>query len=607
MIEPENNKSIPMEEKATRSRVLRSQCFDEKRYEFDFSFKPANPDHHMETHTTVEMLRCLERNPKIELESKVLALSPQGLTYKKLNAKSFRESFVNNDKKHFKFKEGFDTFAIADGNPGSGMGGGLVGQDFTPLLGGPFYKNLYFYTDYIRMISECFFAYHNDPIAKAFVSMTRDFVLGTGFEVQCDTSTQEGKVALALYKSFEEVNDFQQMIDDVVTESSVYGETMLWWLPHNQAKIVYQLGPNNTIPMGIIPRVRLIDPSNIVEIVTYPEDITRKLFYVWLAPTQYQTYTSGMGSVQTGSEPIQPTLKFIYQQIPAQEIMHYRLNAVSNEKRGRSDLFPILSYLKRFRDGLNYSLIADQKASAWSIDTTIDGAQTDIDAYVIAQAALGTIADAGSEFVHSKAIERQYLGNSSAGNKMSDSMHYCLSAACAGVQIPFNYLGTHLSGGSTRASAIVATEPVAKKMEKRRDWAKRIITDVWKRLMKEAGLPNVQCQIIFPEIITQDRSQKLQDLLLGQQAKWWSSQKAAEAAAKEIGIQDYDYNAEQDQIKKQSLASPSPSPLTDPGQITGTPPLPALPKLGQAEEEPGNSSAVTSDDRKDIKQNGTQL
>lgn len=608
-----NTTTPPTEEKATRVRVLTSQCFDEKKYEYDFSFKTANPDNPMETHTTVEMLRCLERNPKIELESKVLAMTPAGLTYKKLSAKPFREAFMRNDKKGFKFKEGFDSFGSSDGNPGM-SGGGLVGHDFTPLLGGPFYKNLYYYQDYIRMHSECFFAYHNDPIAKAFVSITRDFVLGTGFEVQCDTSDRLGQMAMAVWKAFEEANDFQQLIDDVVTESSVYGETMLWWLPNNQTKIVYNLSPGQSIPTGMIPRVRLIDVSNIVEIVTYPEDITRKLFYVWLTPTQYQIYTGGMGSNQALSEEIQPTLKFIYQQIPASQIMHYRLNAVSNEKRGRSDLFPILSYLKRFRDGLNYSLIADQKASAWAMDTTIDGAQSDIDSYVQAQAAMGTIPEAGSEFVHSKAITREYKGNSSASNKMSETMHYCISASCAGVTIPFNYLGTHLSSGSTRASAIVATEPVAKKMEKRRDWTKRIIKDTWNRLMKETGIPglaDIECQIIFPEIITQDRSQKLQDLLLGQQAKWWSPQKAAEAAAKEIGIQDYDYNSEQESIKQQTPQSPqAPNPLSDPGQITGIPPLPTLPGLGKAQDDqqPGaGTSAITSNDRKDIKQDGTGL
>lgn len=592
-----SKKAIPVEDKATRARLLTSQCFDEKKYEYDFKFKQASPENFLETHTTVEMLRCLEHDPEIELSSKVLTQTAKGLKYTQLNSSQFREAFIKNDQDGFKFKE--DSFASS---PGDGGHSGLVGNDFTPLLGGPFYKNLYYYDDYLRMHSECFFAYHNDPIAKAVISITRDFVLGTGFEIQCDTSDRRGQMAMAVWKAFEEANDFQQQIDDVCVELAIYGETMLWWLPGNQTKIVYNLNADNPAPVGMIPRVRLIDVSNIVEIVTYPEDITRKLFYVWLTPTQYQIYTAGSGAL--ASDVRQPSLKFIYQQIPADQIMHYRVNAVSNEKRGRSDLFPVLSYLKRLRDSVNYSLIADQKVSAWAIDTTVDGSQSDIDAYCTAQARLGTIPEAGSEFVHSKAITRQYLGNSSASGKMSDTSLWCISMICAGTQIPFNYLGTHLSSGSTRASAVISTEPVAKKMEKRRDVLKRIIKQTWDRLMKDVGLQGIGCNIIFPELITQDRSQKLQDLLLGQQAKWWSEERAATVAAKELGIQDYDYNTEQDNINKSSLPGPS-APLTQPGAVPAAG-LPPLPGMGQATQQPGTPSAVTSTDKAGIKQNGTQ-
>ena len=37
------------------------------------------------------------------------------------------------------------------------------------------------------MHSECFFAsIGTDTVAKALISITRDFVIGTGYEVQCD-------------------------------------------------------------------------------------------------------------------------------------------------------------------------------------------------------------------------------------------------------------------------------------------------------------------------------------------------------------------------------------------------------------------------------------
>jgi len=572
---------------------LRNQCFDPKKYDYDFSFKDADPNKFWESHTTIEMLRAIDRNPKIELDARVICASENGLGYRQLNANSFRESFVAGDKRQFKMKE-FDYFGRYQ-QPG--FNSGLVGQDFTPLLGGPFFKNLYYWTDYIRMHSECFYAYHYDPIAKAFMGITRDFVIGSGFEVQCNQSDRKGQIAMATWKAFEKVNNLHEQIDQLCVELGVYGETMLWWLPKHEAKIIYQLKPTDTIPLGIIPRVRLIDPSNIIEIITYPEDITRKLAYIWLTPTQYQIYTTAFDAKAMGMpDEVQPTLKYIYRQIPADEMMHYKINAVSNEKRGRSDFFPILSYLKRIRDSVDFAVIALQKVSAWSIDTTIDGNQDDIDKYINSMNALGTIPEAGSDFVHSKAVERKYNGNSNAGGNMSNAFDWAVSLCCAGIQIPINYLGTHLSmGSSTRAGALVATEPVAKKMEARRKVIKRIISDCWDRLMKEAGLGRIECQIIFPEIITQDRSQKLKDLTMMTSNGWFSKETAAKMAAKDFGKDDYNYQKEQELIQNEKPTFLAGS-LSAPGQFP--------PSTGQ---QPDNtqraSSAFTGQDRKDVKDN----
>lgn len=589
------------DEKPSSLRIaqLRNQCFDPQKYEFDFKFRESKPSDFWGTHTTVEMLRALDHDPKIELDAKILFSGEDSWGYKNLDAHAFRESFVKGNKRDFKMRE-YDAFGRYNDQ---GFGGGLVGQDFTPLLGGPFYKNLYYWNDYIRMHSECFYAYHFDPIAKAFMSITRDFVIGNGYEIQCDQSTRKGQVAMATWKAFEKANDLIEQIDQLTIEIGVYGETMLWWLPNNEAKIVYQLRPTDTIPLGIIPRVRLIDPSNIIEIITYPEDISRKLAYIWLTPTQYQIYTSAF-DVKTLGEPdeIQPTLKYIYRQIPAAQMLHYKVNAVSNEKRGRSDYFPILSYLKRLRDSVDYSLIGLQKVSAWSIDTTIDGDQADIDNYIRSMNQLGTIPPAGSDFVHSKAVSRKYEGNSNAGGNMSNAFEWALSMCCAGVQIPFNYLGTHLSGGSTRAGAIVQTEPVAKKMQKRQQVIKRILSDLWERLMKETGLGYVDHHIIFPEIITADRSQKLKDLTLMEQNEWFAPATCAQMAAKEFGKQDYKYEAEMQLYQTQKPEIPAI--LTGPAQQPGS----SGPKTGATgQTDADQESGLSSGERREIKLNGSTL
>jgi hypothetical protein len=596
---------IPLEQneksKLIRSRVLTQGCYDPKTYEFDSSFKPYNPSNPLTVHTTAEMLECLANHPEIELDARVLGIHQNQIKTHKINRTQLFESFQSNCFDGVRFKE-MNSFA-ADFNPNISSGYG-IGQDFTPLLGGPFFKNLYYYQDYIRMHSECFYAYHHDPIAKAIVQITRDFVIGDGYEMQCDTSTPEGQMAMAAWKTFEEVNELETQMDQICEESSIYGEVMLWKLPGNQDKITFRLSKGDTIPMGIIPRVRLIDPSNIVEIVTYPEDITRPLFYVWLTPTQWQMFTSGLGEGKPNTASTQPSLKFIYRTIPASEMLHFKLNSVSNEKRGRSDYFPVLSYLKRLRDIVDFQLIALQKCSAWGIDTTIEGDQTDLDAYIQDQAALGTVAPAGSEFVHTSKITRQYLANAGASNINSDAFALALSMACAGVQIPVSYIGTHLSGGQTKASALVATEPVAKKFSKRREFLKRILKKLWAYCMSEAGLPLIDCDVVFPEIITQDRSQKLKDLALAEAQRWISPQRAASLAAREFHISGYSYEKELEDMKKEIPEIPAP--LTAAPQASDNAVFPNSPS-DAADPSKVGVSGLTSEEKKATKINDTHL
>jgi hypothetical protein len=519
--------------KLERAAVLQSKLtFDEKTYEFDDSFIPADISNPMEVHTTAEMVACLERNPNIELDAKVLGKQGKIVTLKECG----KEKFVTN----FKESSFDDDTYISSSN-----------DDFVPMLGGPFYKNLYFYQDYIRMHGQSFYAYHHDPLAKLIVAITKDFTLGRGFRID-----SENKVAIAVWESFVEANDFQEQFNQLATELSIYGEDMLWWLPNNESKITYQLNKED-IPKAILPRVRLVDPSNIIEIVTYPEDITRRLFYVWLAPTQYQLY----GGQDPKTNKVQPTAKFIYRQIPADQMMHFKINSVSNEKRGRSDFYPVLGYLKRLRDAVNFGMVALQKQSAWAIDTTIDGSQADIDAYVDAQTAMGTIPAAGSEFVHTTKVTRQFLSNQAGRGGQQDVFDWAISMVAAGVQIPVSYFGTHLSGGQTRASALVSTEPVAKKFEMRQEVYKGILKKVWNRLMSELNLGFVDCEITFPEIITQDRSSKLKDLALAESQGWIKKERAASIAAKELGIADFKFEED----AGSEMATPA-APLTTPGQ-----------------------------------------
>lgn len=554
-----------------------------KEYSIDCTFKPESRPTFKTAHTVTEAIAAASANPDIGLEGRIFGFKEGKPHVERMGKQKILESWAKNES-NYSFQEGFSGDAFAtDGFNSNGAAGNQVGNDFVPLLGGPFFKQLYLY-DFLSMFQLCFYAYHHDPVANAIIKMTRDFVLGRGFRVDSANT-----IALTAWRAFEEANDLQKLMDRVCTESAIYGETMLWKLPFNLTKITYDLGPNQKPPTGIIPRVRLLDPSTVWEIITYPEDIERPIAYQQVFPTQYQIYSA------KDQGDIVPSTKFIFQQIPADEIMHYKLNAVSNEKRGRSDLFPILGYLKRLRDSVNYQIIGLQKTSAWCMDTTVSGSQDDINQYIQEQQNIGTIAPAGSEFVHSDAVKREYMSIAGSHGSKSDTFEWCAGMIASGSGFPASYIFSHLAGGSTRASALVATEPVAKKIQTRQLFLENIIRDLWNWVMGYYGIKDADCEVTFPEVIVQDRSAKLKDLALAEQLKWINHKRASTIAAKELGITDYEYEEEKKEIKEETPeeAPAIVDPLSSPGLDSGGPSM-------SAKNKP---SAVTSEDKRDIGMN----
>ena len=522
------------------------------RYDSLKHLSPEELAHVPPVRSTPALVEMLEADPTLEVDARVLAVHPTTgkVGVRKLDRKGFLEAAKQSEEKTAKLREAVDVFGMTDSlTPDMG----LVGDDFVPLLGGPFYKNLYT-IDFFRACSASFWAYNHDPIAHAALNIMKDFTLGRGYRID-----SENKGALALWRAFEKVNKLEEQMSQFALEIGIYGESCFWWLPNNETRIIQRPGPNDKINKGLIPRIRLLDPTVFWEVITHPEDPTSEIAYVWVSPTQYQTYTSAFGQSQ-------PANKFIFQQIPADQISRYKINVVTGEKRGRGDLFSVLGFLKRLRDSVNYSIIALQKQASWAVDVTIRGSQADIDAYVEDQASRGSVAPAGSEFVHTEAITREFLAPQAGKAGGSDAFEWALSMVCAGLGIPVSYFGTHLSGGQTRASALVATEPVAKRFEMRQQVYERVIRDLWDRLMDWAGLGHVDCEITFPEIIAADKSQKLKDLSLAQAQGWISAERAATIAAKEMGITTFEWDEEKASIAgdKAQAYSAAPAPLTAP-------------------------------------------
>ena len=578
-------------EKLLAVRSIASEAtFDPETYLYDDSFKPGNPSDFRSVHTMAELLECI-RTTEVDAEGIFLEVNSQGVyRYKRLNKKQILESSKSNARIR-KLREARiheDAFASDSYPDNAGANAGLVGDDYVPLLGGVFFHQQYL-QDYLRGLSYCFHEYHHHPLARAVVHITRDFVLGRGYRVD-----SEDQKALALWRAFEETNKLEELIEQVVLEGSIYGENLIWWLPNQEVNIAYDVQPGQEPGKGVIPRIRLIDPATCWEIVTFPEDITRVISYNLVYPTQYQIYTGTSGGKGV------PTSKFIMQQLPAEDVMHFKYNCVSNEKRGRSDLFPILGYLKWIRDCVNYKLISLKKQSAWTEDIEVEGSQNDVDNLTSSLQQLGTFEPAGSRFIHTSKIKRSYLANQSGGSGDDSTLSWGISMVAAGSGIPTSYFGLEKSAGQTKASAIVGTEPVSKKFERRQIEVGRILQALWRKFQDKYGVKGSECRVAFPEIISQDSSSKLKDIKFAEDCGYISKKTAAPLAAKEIGgLDNYDYEVEEQAIKAED---PGPVPQTLGSPLTA----PSLSKPSAPAEGQGSTSALTKADRVDTAKGGVK-
>ncbi len=86
--------------------------------------------------------------------------------------------------------------------------------------------------------------------------------------------------------------------------------------------------------------------------------------------------------------------------------------------------------------------------------------------------------------------------------------------------------------------------------------------------------PDAVIDLIFPAVYEEDRSVLLKDLITSQEAQFITHRRAAEQGAKELGVENYDYGEEQDNIRAERKAG------------VGAPPLGAGDALGGALARP---------------------
>lgn len=464
-----------------------------------------------------------------------------------------------------KFREDFSIDGSSSSDPFN---------EFIPIMGGPFSHQLYLH-DFLDGLAKAFEAWNHNPLAHQVVKITTHFVLGRGVNYNA-----ADPLVLDSFTAWWKDQVMGSRLDTWSDSLTRDGELLIRRFVNAVTKTMF---------------VRWVDPSTIWEIVTDLEDIERVFYYHQQYPTAYQVLYGAPAKAKFNPSNFESS-KYVINQIPADEMHHIKINCAPNEKRGRSDLFSILGWLKRYKDFHTAVVLRAIGQASFTWKNKLSGTDADVDAFI---SQFGTEPPQfGSVYVENEASTLEPMAaDLGSGTGLSDCPGV-VNAVAVGSGIPKEYLG--LSDHGTRAGAVVASEPGVKKFQARQLLLGRLLVDLsqeWFKLELESGrIPATQpkiddgtlktvvdwlqanvatypmlsaamkiliraltsgCEQVptdgkiefeFPEIAIEDRSAKLKDIALVKSEGYFSKRRAANMSAKELGATDYDFDDEMDDI-----------------------------------------------------------
>ena len=391
-----------------------------------------------------------------------------------------------------------------------------------PGTSGPASKQqLYF--DYMDMHRKGWEAATRNPLGVRIVNIIPQFVLGRGV-----VGTIKNAAHQKAWDEFYKLNKMRWRVRQVLKELLIYGEVFNRYFKR---------------PEGLI--VRQVDPSTIWDVVTDPEDIEKVHFY-------HQQYSILNVSPVPQAAKYNPS-RLVIRQIPADQIDHFRINTTTSEKRGRSQLYSILAHLLRFKEFVNDRVLLNKMRAMFALDVSVKGAAADVAAV---QEQFNRPIGAGAVLVHNDAAEVEFKNANNNANEAKTDAEMILKVIAVGAGVSEQFLG--VSGASTRAGALIQTEPDVKNFETYQEMVEDMLMAVYERVKvaKKLGDARALMEFTFPALAQEDRSAKLKDVAYCEAMSYISKSRAAAMAAKELNISAYDFDQEQAEIKKEIAQEP---------------------------------------------------
>jgi len=359
-------------------------------------------------------------------------------------------------------------------------------------------------TDPIRdeKVRKSYEAWERDGLAETSIEYRVAYILGKGLGYSC----QHDKVKEAFEKIWKE-NNFAVYQFELTRRLFLDGESFLRF---------------PKIKLGQIPAIIPIGSIEIKYIARNKDD-QRKVDYYHRQFTP-QTYPA----IETNAQILPPSAEIKHENIPADEMIHFKIGALTNMSRGRGKLYRVLEDLDEYKN-FTYIRKAIHKALSvfvWWMKLTgasqpeVDAMQTKLDNYSKYDKSGNTIDSmpSGQAIVTNDKVELNPLSPDMKGGNAERDGNRLLLRFCGGVRLPEYMFGS--GWNANLASSQSQESPMVKGMEADQEMVRLLfimIFDKTLQMMIDVGdlaatYPVIETDKEGKEIIVEKTPQELYDL-----------------------------------------------------------------------------------------------
>jgi len=321
--------------------------------------------------------------------------------------------------------------------------------------------------DWRNLLLQAYETYCANPLAYAIVEQSTNFVLGGGVRIVA----RDARVQRVVDRFWHDTeNRMDQRVYAIQTELELFGEQFLRFFVD---------------PLTGRTVIRQLDPLHVEQIETDPNDLDRPLRYLYHPPLPAPQ--SRVQSPEFEGERPRDSRRWTRdpvlggEWVDAGNVLHVAINKVSNALRGRSDLAPLLPWLRRYDEWLADRVRINKFKGAFLYDVTLEGMQPPEIART--RASYAEPIEPGTVLFHNEREVWRAVQPQIGADDVKDDGRAIRLLIAAGAGVPEHYLSE--GGNANRATAAEMGLPAIKRFQRRQEILRDLLRRVVERVLDE--------------------------------------------------------------------------------------------------------------------------